>query len=113
MKRISKDFYVTKTAKEFDKLVDTLFQHYRREGFPYFPTNSGYRDVRFAELMNADTSEILRNNIITRTTQGTNLAWSYFPHAFKVKCGTMRTPYECFADDVALRGTIAKALRIQ
>lgn len=112
MEPIPKELFISKTPAQMDKFVRMVFEHYRREGFPYFPTNAGYRNARFNELQEANIDDVLRNNVITRTTHGNNLAWSYFPHAFGVKCGKMYTPLECFNDDQMFEGVIRKACRL-
>lgn len=112
MKTISKEFFVSKSPAQLEKFIDTIFQHYRREGFPYFPSNAGYRNARFNELVEADINTVLRNNIVTRTTHGISLAWTYFKHAFEVKCGKMYSPIECFNDDKMLKGVITKACKL-
>lgn len=92
-----------------DDFIEMLFKHYRREGFPYFPTNQGYRETRFRELMETNIDDVLENNIIRRTSNaGTSLAWSYFPHAFNVRCKGTITPLEAFNDDKILKSAIRK-----
>lgn len=112
METIPKELFITKSPKQMEAFVQTIFEYYRREGFPYYPTNKGYRDARFNELMEADISEILRNNMITRTTHGINLAWSYMPHAFSVECSDMITPVAAFNNDEMFHNIIRKACKL-
>lgn len=112
METIPKEFFVGKNPKQMEAFVDMIFKHYRREGFPQFPSNTGYRDARFSELVEADVSDIIRNNVVTRTTHGINLAWSYFPHAFGVKCGNMLTPFEAYNNDEIFKNVIRKLCKL-
>lgn len=112
METIPKELYITKSPKQMEAFIETIFNHYRREGFPFYPTNPGYRQARFNELLEANINNIIRNNVVTRTTHGINLAWSYFPHAFGVKCGNMMTPIEAFNNDDILKGVIRKSCNL-
>lgn len=112
METIPKEYFIHLKGKKMDDFVESIFQHYRREGFPYFPTNIGYRQARFEELMEADVLNILRNNVLTRTQHGINLAWSYFPHAFEVECSDMLSPMQAFNDDAIFRKIIVKACKL-
>lgn len=116
METIPKEFFITRSVKKMDEFVQTIFDHYRREGFPFYPTNTGYRNARFNELMEADISDIIRNNMVNRTTHGINLAWSYFPHAFKVRCGANNrktlTPFEAYSDDTIFKKLIYRQCKL-
>jgi hypothetical protein len=109
MESIPKEHFVHMNAKQLDKFIDKIVSHYRREGFPFFPTNKGYRQERFNELRDCDINNLIQSNFITRTQHGINLAWSYFPHAFSVRCSDMITPMEAFNDEVIFRKLIKKA----
>lgn len=112
MEIIPKEYYISKTPKQLEAFIETIFKHYRKEGFPYYETNKGYRDARFNELMESDISNIFKDNVIYRSSQGTNLAWSYFPHAFKISCNGNPTAYDTFYDDDRFKLVINQAMRL-
>ena len=112
METIPKEYFIHLKGKKLEDFVESIFQHYRREGFPYFPTNQGYREARFQELMEADVSQILNGNMINRTQHGINLAWSYFPHAFSIECSDMISPMQAFKDDVMFKKIIVKSCKL-
>ena len=112
MEKIAKEFFISKSGKDLDDFVDVVFNHYRKVGFPYLPTNRGYRLNRYEDLMEADIDHVLQQNVINRTQHGISLAWSYFPHAFAVKCVKMITPIEAFNDDVMFKRIIRKVAKM-
>lgn len=111
MEKIQAEFYLSRQGKSYDQFIDILFRHYRRVGFPYYPTNKGYRLHKFEELMDCTLEGILVNNVINRTVQGNSLAWSYFPHAFEVRCAEFKTAMEAFKDDFIFRKLLSKCCR--
>jgi len=111
METIPKEHFVSMTKNNFEKFVDKIVEHYNKEGFPYFPTNEGYRQARFEELKWCSLDNIIENNFIKRTNHGINLAWSYFPHAFAVQCGKMMTPIQAYEDKEIFRKLVIKACK--
>lgn len=111
METIPKEHFIHLEGKKMEGFVEKIFQHYRREGFPYYPTNKGYRENKFNELMECSIEGVLSKNIINRTVQGNSLAWSYFPHAFEVRCAKFKTAMEAFKDDFIFRKLLSKCCR--
>jgi len=97
---------------ELNDFALKIFNYYRQEGFPYYPTDKETRDKDFQKLMNYNRSNLFEDGIFKQTMHGLGLAWSYFPHAFNVKCENKLTPYEAFMDDNIFLDVIYKRLKI-
>lgn len=95
--------------QDFAKLI---FDYYRQEGFPYYPTDFAERQKDFEKLKKFDFKSVFADNVIKQTMHGLGLAWSYFPHAFDVRCNNKITPYEAFMDDEIFMKVINKRLKM-
>ena len=82
------------------------------KGFPYYPTDRKWRDNLFNQLVNfkRDTLIDRESKIIGQSPHALNLAWSYMPHSWGIKCGKMRTPIEIWEDEEHLSKGINKIL---
>ena len=85
---------------------------WKEKGFPYYPTDSKWRNDIFNQLINfkRDTLVDRRNKIIGQSAHGLNLAWSYMEHAWGIKCGKMKTPMEIWEDEEHLSKGLNKIL---
>ena len=99
-------------AKELENFAQEIFQYYRENGFPYYPTDIETRQKEFNKLKVFDRSTLFEKNIIKQTMHGLGLAWSYFPHAFNVKSNDKMTPYEAFMNDEIFINVIRKRLKM-
>lgn len=97
---------------DLDHFVTKIFNYYRNGGFPYYSINMETRHKDFNTLKNYDRSNLFENNIVKQTMHGLGLAWSYFPHAFNVKCNDKMTPYDAFMDDDIFMKVIRKRLKM-
>jgi len=95
--------------QDFAQLV---FDYYRQEGFPYYPIDMESRQKDFDKLMAYDRSMLFEDDVVKQSMHALGLAWSYFPHAFDVKCGNKMTPYRAFMDDDIFMGVIRKRLKM-
>jgi len=100
------------TPAELDEYAHRIFDYYRQEGFPYYPTDMETRQKDFDKLMKYDRSNMWNGTDIKQTMHGLGLAWSYFPESFNVKCGNKMTPYEAFIDDEIFLKIIYKRLKM-
>ena len=101
------------TTKELDEFAYRIYDYYRQEGFPYYPTDTEIRIKEFEKLRKYDRSSLItEDGVIKQTMHGLGLAWSYFPHAFDIKCGNMMTPYEAFMNDDVFLNVIYKRLKM-
>lgn len=99
------------SQEEIDQLVEDVFNHYRLNGFPYFPTGQAFRDNEFRKLIDYD-GELLSGKDINQTMHGLSLAWSYMPHSWSVVCNNQLTPMDLFNDDELFRKVIAKRIKM-
>jgi hypothetical protein len=98
------------TENQLEDFAQLVFDYYRQEGFPYYPTDEESRVKDFNKLMAYDRSSLIGDDIVKQTMHGLGLAWSYLPNSFDVRCGNKMTPYEAFMDDEIFMGVIKKRL---
>ena len=96
-----------------DKRTQTIVKYWKKRGFPFIETSKKYRDEKFKSFMKVNDKSSLdfNNRIFKFNVGGLSLAWSYHPHAFKVKCNTALSPIEVFNDEVVLSKGIRKVLK--
>lgn len=117
---MSKDIFINKKVwKEFDEnqlesYIDSVFNHYRQNGFPYFPTDRKFLNNELRKLKNYDFTRVIdkENKIINQSMHGLSLAWSFMPHSWEVPCNGLKTPLELFEDDETFRKVIRKRIRM-
>lgn len=109
---MNKKIWDSLSPKGLEEYKNEVFNYYRTNGFPYYPTDENFRQKEFRKFMEFDVSSIIENKHIRQTMHGLALAWSFFPHAFKVKCGNMLTPYEAYTDLNIFRKVIDKRIKI-
>ena len=92
--------------------IKQIHDDWKNRGFPYYPTNKRWRDEIFNQLVNfrRDTLIDRKNKIIGQSAHGLNLAWSYMPHAWGIKCGKMKTPMEVWNNEEHLSKGLNKIL---
>lgn len=100
------------STNELEMFVEKIFQYYRENGFPYYPTDFETRLNDFKKLVNFDRSRLFVNDTIKQTMHGLGLAWSYFPHSFDVSSNNKMTPYEAFMNDEIFKKIIRKRLQM-
>jgi hypothetical protein len=88
------------------------FNHYRKNGFPYFPTDINWRKKEFLKFINYNDSNILFNDEIKQTMHGLSFCWSFMPHAYNVACNGLKTPLWAFQDDNTFRDVISKRIKM-
>jgi hypothetical protein len=110
---INKGVWSNFTDEEMSSYVDSVYNHYRRVGFPYYPMDESYRRSEFDRLNNFNRSGIIGDGgVLKQTMHGLALAWSYQPHSFSVQCGKLKTPMDIFTSDELFRKAIHKRIRI-
>lgn len=84
-------------------LIQKFYDHYKEQGFPYLPTDLLWKYEKMEQLRNTDYADLLEeDNSIRQSMTGSAIGWSYMPHAFSVRCGNMKTPYEIYHNDETL-----------
>ena len=92
--------------------IKEVHDSWKQKGFPYYPTDTKWRNEIFNQLINfkRDTLIDRKNKIIGQSAHGLNLAWSYMPHSWGIKCGKMKTPMEVWNDEKHLKKGLNKIL---
>jgi hypothetical protein len=95
-----------------NQLIDDVYNDWKEKGFPHYPTDYTWRKKEFAKLQRFDRSTLLKpkNKAIGSSPHGLALAWSYMPHHWGIKCGTMKTPVEIWNDEKHFKIGIRKLL---
>jgi DNA methylase len=117
------------SAIEEDKgaYLDAVVSYYRVTGFPFPVLNDNDKYTIMAKLLRFSSNSaqfdfkggteyanpLIANNAVLQDGHGLNLANSYFPHMWSIKCGKKWTPMEVFAQDKMLRRIISKAMLLQ
>jgi hypothetical protein len=88
-----------------------VFEHYREHGFPLYSMDATQKQEELKRLLDYDHANVLLDKQVNQSMHGLSLAWSYFPHAWKVQCNDKKTPFEVFSDDALFMKAIAKRMK--
>ncbi len=112
---LSKKEWEYLSDEELDALALVIFDYYREQGFPFYLLSYEERKEEFFKLKNffeANSHRLISaDNTIAMSMHGLALAWFYFPHAWAVPVGKMKTPYEVFHDDKLFLAAIKKRFK--
>lgn len=109
---VNKAYWAGFSKKELDEFAKRIFNYYRATGFPYFPTDNEYRIAEYEKLKKYNYDKIIKGDVIQQTMHGLGLAWSFFPHAFNVRCTNKISLLEAFEDDEIFMKIIKKRLQM-
>jgi hypothetical protein len=85
------------------------FQRLRARGrFPSYDLTAKQKVKELRSLVKHGPARITANGEIEQTMHALGFCWSYFPHAWEVRCGDMLTPMEVFNDDAMLMKVLDK-----
>ena len=95
-----------------DEIIHQVWYEWKTKDFPHYPTNYQWRKKEFAKLLRFDRSTLFKPNTkaVGSSAHGLSLAWSYMPHHWGIKCGTMKTPMEIWNDEKHFKIGIKKLL---
>ncbi len=108
------DLEYDRVVKSLDKTdqehgIQVIFDYYRRHGFPHYKIREDEKHQHMRKMQKFDINTIFKNNQIIQTMHGLRLCWSYFPHAWSVKCGGAKyTPLDIYNDDEKFKSAIRK-----
>ena len=102
---------ITTHKQDIDALVEPIYQHYRSTGFPFYRLTPAEKYKQLQNLLRFDHSRTIAGKTVEQKMHGLALAWSYFPHAWSVRCNDMKTPIEVFECDSDFRRAIVKRLK--
>lgn len=94
------------------ELVDMLFTHYRKRGFPHINFTPEEQRQVFLELSIFHFESLIEGDTIHNNKIGTGLASSYHPHRFGVVCNKHRTAFQVFRNDQLLRKCLEKCVKM-
>lgn len=101
------------SKEQLDMFVNEIFTHYRINGFPYHCKTIVEQKQSLRSMDEFfSTNCILKNGIVQQTMHCLGTAWTYFPHAWDIRCSSMKTPMEVFNDDEAFKKLILKQLKM-
>ena len=95
-----------------EKRVHQVYQYWKKQDFVYYPQDKKYRKKQFKKFMKTNDRNSLdfSNKIFTFNHLGLSLCWSYFRHAFEVRCNKLLSPYDCFNNKTIFKNAIRKRL---
>lgn len=88
----------------------TAFGKLRARGFPGYDLTLKEQAKEIVALLKYGPAKITDGKI-EQTMHALGTCWSYFPHAWDVRCGDAKTPREVFDDDEMLLNVIDKRIR--
>ena len=99
-------------VRELEDTIDCIFDYYRMTGYPHYTITEDEKTKHMKAMQEFDYDSIFKDNDIIQTMHGLRMAWSYFPHAWEVKCGNSKmSPMDNFNNDETFRSTIRKCLK--
>ncbi len=98
--------------EDLELMKKRIFDHYRDKGFPFYKETIR-KQKHNMEQMNTyfKSNEIIKDGIIKQTMHCLGTAWTYFPHAWDIKCNGKNTPMEVYKSDELFMKAITKRLK--
>ena len=98
--------------EDLEVMKKSIFDYYREKGFPYYNETLTKQEHNM-EQMNKyfETHDLIKGDIIKQTMHCLGTAWTYFPHAWDIKCNGKNTPMEVYKSDELFMKAITKRLR--
>ncbi len=89
-----------------------IFDHYRDKGFPFYK-ETVRKQLHNIEQMNTyfKSNDLIKGDVIKQTMHCLGTAWTYFPHAWDIKCNGKNTPMEVYKSDELFMKAITKRLK--
>ena len=103
----------SKDTTDLEYGVQVIFDYYRRHGFPYYKIREDEKHQHMRKMQKFDINTIFKDNQIIQTMHGLRLCWSYFSHAWDVRCGGAKyTPMDIYNDDEKFKSAIRKCWKL-
>lgn len=103
----------TMSDSQLQEYQKKVFDYYRKNGFPYLPTDDAWRKQQLEDYLSFDDESVLVGDNFQQTMHLLSYCWSFMPHSFSVKCGDKKTPIDAFNDDDTLKKIIKKIIFFQ
>ncbi len=110
--QVNKRVWKGMTEDQKEEFAFEVFEYYRINGFPYYPTDEVMRHNEMRKLFNYDYRRVIEDPNIKQSMHGLGLAWSYMPHSWSVRCNNMMTPLEAFNDDEIFLKVIRRRMQM-
>ena len=104
-----------KTTEHFidlEKNVDKVYNYWSKQPFPYPTTKEIDRKKEYEKFMrtNDRSSFDFEERMLDFNNAGLTLCWSYFPHAYEVRCNDLLSPYDVFRSEKHMKDGLRKVL---
>lgn len=109
---INKKIWNSFSEEETNSFVTRVFNHYKNNGFPYFPTDNDWRMKELNKTKKYDFKSLIEENFIKQSMHGLSLCWSFHPQHYEVNCNNLMSVKECFDNDDLLKKVILKRMRM-
>jgi hypothetical protein len=101
------------SEEEIKIFTQKIFNHYRKEGFPYFKLTETEIEKEITKMKKYDTNSILQtDDKLKQVMTGLNLVNYFMPHMWKTKCHRFSTPMDAFNDDEMFLKAINKRIKL-
>lgn len=101
------------SVEQQTELIDGVFQHYRKTGFPFVKSDKFSVLKEYHTFMKYDDTNVIQNDVIGQVILGLSMCWAYMPHHWSISCNGKKTPMDIFNDDVLLKSFIKKLFKMR
>lgn len=105
------DYWKRLSLEDLHHYQTRIFQYYRQHGFPYYRFSLLEKQQIFKKFRSQPVIPIVDKRL-RQTMHGLNLAWSYFPHMWSIRCNDLLTPMDVFNDDQLFKRAIKKLFQL-
>ena len=106
-----KDLY---QREDLDEVIDTIFNYWRENGFPYYDKNRPKTKREIERLFEFNTDDLnLPDNHLQQYMLGLATANAFHPQMWSIHCNNAKSPMDVFMDDDALRTAIEKRIKYE
>lgn len=109
---VNKKVWQKFTPEEMVEYKQKVFDHYQANGFPYFNMTNEQCLTKFKKLVEYDTSKLIIGDELNQTMLGLDIANTWMPHLFGVRCRSFRSPLDAFEDPDILKKAIDKRIQL-
>lgn len=107
--KLTKKYIESLSVPEKDKIVDFLFDYFRKNGFPYESIDDNEMMNDFENLCNTEV-KVVNNELRELSNGGLKLFKNFCHHYYKVSGGKQPSLIDAFNDDAKLRKAIQNRL---
>jgi len=98
--------------EDLEVMKKRIFDYYREKGFPYCNETLTKQEHNMEQMGKYfETHNLIQGDIIKQTMHCLGTAWTYFPHAWDIKCNGKNTLMEVYSSDELFMKAITKRLK--